>query len=134
MKEKEREDCLWVVSDDAELYARMEKALKGIQCDVRIITKDEVGVPGFWRKIERLPGAVLLDLDEDLDGGVSVVRDIKRAHSRLPLIVISKELNQEFGTKIVTEGVSYYLLRDFDPAELSDVVDGLVRPQRNPIH
>ncbi len=133
MKSREKEDSLWVVSDDAEFCERVRKVLEDQLLPIRILGRGRVKKLGFWREEPALPGAVLLDPDDDLDWAVGVLRDIKRAHIRSPVIVASRELDKDFGTKIVSEGVSYFLLREFEPRELREAATGLIRQSRHPL-
>ena len=134
MRSREQEDSLWVVSDDAEFCEHVREVLEDQLLPIRVIARDGVMKQGFWRETEVLPGAVLLDPDEDLDWAASVLRDIKRAHIRSPVIVAAREMDKDFGTKIVSEGVSYLLLRDFEPRELREAATGLIRQSRHPLH
>jgi DNA-binding NtrC family response regulator len=131
MKGRERGDELWMVCDDAGLAARVVGLLEGHVCPVRVISRAELAKDRkFWWAGNTLPGAILLDLDNDLDWAVGVLGDIKRAHTRSPVVVISKAPDHEFGMKIVSQGISCFLLRDFDSEELKDVVQGLIKTSR----
>jgi DNA-binding response OmpR family regulator len=127
MKERERDNSLWVVSDDEELCNRIKGALHDDNLEVCIVHRAQVTEGLFCRTAKTLPGAVLLDVDEDLDWGVTVLKEIKRAHNRTPLVVVSRNPSREFGMKIVSAGINYLLPRDFDVQELRDVVSGLIR-------
>lgn len=118
-------ECLWLISDDPELEPRVEEALKGKVC-TRVLSWEKVDETGFWRCALTLPSVVLLHLDEDLNRGARVLRDIKGAHLKMPVIVLSREFNTEFASKIISEGASYFMLWDFDSAELNEVVQGLL--------
>ena len=118
-------DCLWVITDDTGLEERVNSALKGQVC-LRTILKGKLDEPSFWRCTLTLPAIVLLHLGDDLDWGAKVLRDIKGAHLRIPIVVLSKEFNSEFGSKIISEGASYFMLWDFDPNELNEVVHSLL--------
>jgi DNA-binding response OmpR family regulator len=128
MKERQREESLWVVSDDEELCARIQVALKDESPSVRIIRRKQLKGTQFWRTSTVKPGVVLLDVGTDLDWGVGVLRDIKYAHLRAPLVVVTCEPTHEFGMKIVSAGINYFLPREFDGQELRDVVAGLIKP------
>lgn len=131
MKERVRTECLWVVSDDSQLCGRVESTLEGGTC-LRPISRAAAVEAGFWRGTLTLPGAVLLDLDDDLDWGARVLRYIKGARVRTPVIVLSRDFSEEFGNKIVPEGASYFLPWNFDPDELREVVRVLLKPLHHP--
>lgn len=123
-----RGDCLWVVSKDKELHQRAEHELAALGCRVRMVDPALLDTPRFWPTCPRHPGAILLDVVEDLDAARSVLRRMKRARIPSPVIVITANPSHEFGTKIVSLGVSYLLPRDFAPGELADVFNSLVKP------
>ncbi|MDK2970498.1 MAG: hypothetical protein PWP23_253 [Candidatus Sumerlaeota bacterium] len=130
MGSRERGHCLLVVSEDDALHRRIEEDLALVPCDVHRRTREEVSDPAFWRRQECYPGAVLLDLDEDLDAGVTVLLALKRARVPSPVIVLTPMFSREFGTKIVSQGIGYCLSRDFDSHELCEVVASLVWPRQ----
>lgn len=132
MKERPHTGCLWVICDDDAIQGRIESTLEEDHVCLRMHSRATVTRAGFWRESLTLPGAVLLDLADDLDGGARVLRDIKSARVRAPVIVLSKEFNTEFGNKIVSEGASYFLPRDFDAEEFREVVRALLKPAHRP--
>lgn len=127
MAEREQGTCLWVVSNNRRLCDEIQDALKGDGQSVKLITPAQLAESPLWRTTSVLPGAILLDIGNELDWGVTVIRDIKRAHIRSPIVVVSQEPSHEFGMKIVSQGISYVLPRDFDMQELRDVVSGLIK-------
>lgn len=132
MRNQVKSESLWVVSDDAEFCERVKQALSEELEAIRVVTRGDLGERGFWRAAAPVPAAVLLDSGEDLDWAAGVLRDIKRAHLRAPVIVASRELSKDFGTKIVSEGANYFLLREFEPGELREAATSLIRQARHP--
>lgn len=130
MNAASRGECLWIVTDDGELRRRAEEELGKLGCRVRHVAHEPLDTPAFWKGCPRYPGAVLLDVGDRLDWAMAVVRRMKRARVPSPVIVATADPSREFGTKIVSLGVSYILPRDFAPGELSEVFTSLVRPHR----
>jgi DNA-binding NarL/FixJ family response regulator len=122
-----RENGLWIISDDAALCECAEQELKD-ECPIRRISSTLVHSPSFWRGCGCYPGVILLDIGDRVDWGVQVLRAIKRARVPSPVIVTSETFSKEFGTKIVSEGVSYCLQKGFECSELREVVVSLIKP------
>ena len=130
MPAADRGECLWIVSQDEELAQRAEEAMNEQGCRVRRLSPEALAPPTFWRTCPRYPGAVLLDVGEELDWARSVLKRMKSAHVPSPVIIATANTSREFGTKIVSTGVSYILPRAFTADELVEVFLSLVRPAR----
>lgn len=128
MPAADRGECLWIVSQDEELARRAEEAMIEQGCRVRRVSPESLDALSFWRSCPRYPGAVLLDVGEQLDWGRSVLKRMKSAHVPSPVIVTTANTSREFGTKIVSLGVSYILPPAFQGEELVAVFNSLVRP------
>lgn len=116
---------LWIISDDAELCGNVTRELGNVGLPITIRSPRNLHDPSFWKMGGRQPEIILLDIGSHIDWGVAALRSIKRARVSSPVIVVAREFSQEFGTKIVSEGVSYSLLRDFDGNEFREVVASL---------
>ena len=125
-----RGDCLWVISQDAELCRRAELELAGKGCRVRQVWQADLGTATFWKNCPRYPGSVLLDVGDQLDAATRILKSMKLARVPSPVIVVTADQSREFGTKIVSLGVSYILPRDYTPGELAEVFVSLVKPRK----
>lgn len=128
MIHQEKGEELWIISGDAGCCDNVESALRSLERVIRRVEPASLDEPQFWRRCEKLPGVIVLDVDGRLDWGEAVLRAIKRSHVTSPVIVISTNFTREFGTKIVSEGICYALPRDFDGNEFREVVCSLFRP------
>lgn len=126
----DRGDCLWVVTEDRELCLRAEVELRDIGCRVRQVVPAGLDNRDFWRSCPRFPGVVLLDVDEELDRARTILRAMKQVRVPSPVIAVTANPSREFGTKIVSLGVSYFLPREFAAGELAEVFVNLIRPRR----
>ncbi len=129
MAADKRGDCLWVVTGDVEFRNRVEQELTERGCRVRHVPHDLLDTHSFWKNCPRYPGAVLLDVSERLDWATTVLKEMKRTRVPSPIIVATTNPSREFGTKIVSLGVSYFLPHDFTPGELAEVFISLVKPR-----
>lgn len=124
-----RGDCLWIVSEDEEFGERVKAEIEEHRCRWRWVLREPLDTLAFWKERPRYPGVVLLDTSGRLDWATRVLRAMKRARVPSPVIVVTDNPTQEFGTKIVSLGVSYFLPRDFASGELAQVFLSLVKPR-----
>jgi CheY-like chemotaxis protein len=87
----------------------------------RFVSLDEAEA----RKSGGGPAMVLLDIDQDLDGGVAAIERIKRLHRRAPIAILTATMSREFGGKILSLGVQYYFSHDFCEKELIELTRSL---------
>lgn len=123
-------DTLWVITGDDELRHCAETKLRDGTCKVEFIHPDALADRAWFRICKVIPGVILLDVDQDMDRSAAILRSLKRAQIRAPIIAICNEFTKEFGTKIVSEGVSYCLLRGSDCGELQEVVSCLINSRK----
>jgi len=123
-----------VASKDEEFRARAERELAGRDRRTRMVGDEPLDTAAYWKGRSRLPGAVLLDVGERLDWAKAVLGSMKRARVALPVIVATSDQSREFGTKVVSLGVSYILPRDFAPGELAEVFVSLMGSRKPPVN
>ena len=67
--------------------------------------------------------AAIYGLELPLDMGLKIVQILRKIRPKLPLIVVSDEIKDGIGGKILQEGVSYYTLRPVSPERLNEVME-----------
>ena len=75
------------------------------------------------------PRVVVLDVGSNLDRGRELIRRLRRVRVTAPMIVVTDDCSRDFGAKIISEGVRYYLVRDFGGEEFVEVVESLLHPR-----
>jgi ActR/RegA family two-component response regulator len=126
---RERVHCVLLVGGGEHLRRRLSRCLQQLGCDACDYPPEKVSSADFWRERPCAPAAVVIDLHEGYEPGRAVLQALKRARIDSPVIVLTPEFSREFGTKIVSLGVSYCLARDCDDAELFEALTGLVVSQ-----
>src|SRR5690242_3863192 len=76
---------------------------------------------------EEAPDVVLLDLMLPGGSGLDVLRTLRRRGSRVPAVVISAWTTDEYRAAAAAAGVDAFVAKPFLPAELAELVAGLVR-------
>jgi len=66
-------------------------------------------------------GLVVLDVNMPGRTGLDVLRDLKKAHPRLPVIVMSVQPEDQYALRCLRAGASAYLNKDSAPEELAVV-------------
>jgi DNA-binding NarL/FixJ family response regulator len=122
----------WLISGDQSLSARVQTLLYAATEKVRTITPDLLNNEEFWSTNREELGLIVLDIDDSVDWGLWVLRELQRARIKAPIVVMSNNFSREFGAKIVSQGVRYYFAHDFSEAEFTEVVGSLLHPRRGP--
>ena len=61
---------------------------------------------------------VILDINMPGRSGIEVLRDLKRTHPKLPVLVLSMHPEGQYGTRLLKAGASGYMNKDVAPEEL----------------
>ena len=65
---------------------------------------------------------VILDINMPGPGGVEVLRELKRLHPKLPVLVLSVHPEDQYGKRLLKAGASGYMNKDVAPDELVKAV------------
>jgi two-component system invasion response regulator UvrY len=61
---------------------------------------------------------VILDINMPGRSGIEVLRDLKRMHPKLPVLVLSMHPEDQYGKRLLKAGASAYMNKDVAPEEL----------------
>lgn len=64
-------------------------------------------------------GLVILDINMPGRSGLDVLRDIKRAYPRLPVIILSMQPEEQYAVRCLRAGASAYITKSSAPEELA---------------
>jgi two-component system chemotaxis response regulator CheY len=79
--------------------------------------------PSALNKVaEEEPDCVLLDLEMPDMGGFEVLEELKKAHPKLPVLVVTASASKQNAKKMLEAGAIGYLLKPFDPKTLQSEV------------
>jgi two-component system, NarL family, nitrate/nitrite response regulator NarL len=82
---------------------------------------------GVARVAETLPDVVLLDLRMPGRGGVEVLRELRAAHPRLPIAMLTTSADERDLIASIQSGAQGYLLKDMEPDALIAALGEIVR-------
>ena len=93
-----------------------------------IIVADEAvnGADGIAKCDRTHPDAVLLDLSMPGSDGLEVLKQLRRDHPALPILVLSMHPEDQFALRAIRAGASGYLTKDSAPNELVNAIRRVV--------
>jgi len=104
-----------VVDDDPDLRRTVRAVLKGIG----EVFEAANGTEAVWLMILE-PDLVLLDLSMPGMGGLTALREVKRARSRVPVLILTSERDLDAAKRTLDLGASAYITKPFDVQFLRD--------------
>ncbi|WP_020507731.1 response regulator [Lamprocystis purpurea] len=115
-----------LIDDHALFRLGLQELLERRGIEVVAALRD--GAAGAARVAETLPDVVLLDLRMPEHGGVEILRELRRAHPRMPIAMLTTSADERDVIASLQAGAQGYLLKDMEPdaliAALGEVVRG----------
>lgn len=118
----------WIIGNDPALQERIKKRLATLRTQAQIIAPEDLAERCEVRHRQKPPNLILLDI-EDLDGGLANIEILKRARVTAPIVALTADFSRQFAMKILSQGVRYYLPREFCEDELLGVARSLLEPE-----
>src|ERR1700733_13324365 len=109
---------LLVVDDERNVLYALEKGLRA--AGLRILTA-QTGKAGIEVALRENPDAVLLDVRLPDLSGLEVIKELRRADAKLPVIVMTTRGTGEPAIEAMQRGAFDYLLKPWDLDELTTV-------------
>jgi two-component system, NarL family, invasion response regulator UvrY len=79
---------------------------------------------------KREPDVVLLDIAMPGRSGLEALKELRREHPKIPMLVLSIHSADEFAVRSIKAGASGYLTKDSAPEELIDAIRTVVAGRR----
>lgn len=114
-----------IASSDTEVHTLMKKHLS--QYAIKTVMESGDALLKIFKE-----GVDLIIIDTELKGipGLKTVEILKSCCERVPLIVLSKNTSVKTGSKIMEQGIFYYLPKPLNPRELKKVVKSAFLPKK----
>ena len=110
-------------------HAVVRRGLREILADERGVEVSEAAdtdaALGLIR--ERPLSLVVLDIDLPGRGGLELLKDVRREHPRLPVLMLSVYPEEQFALRTLKAGASGYLTKDAAPEDLAKAVRKILR-------
>lgn len=120
-------DHIFIVDDEPELCATLEKVLKAEGYQVSWTTDPEKLLP---KLPDNIFSVLLLDLKLGGASGIDYLEKIREADPRLPVIVITAYETVKTAVEAMKRGAFHYLSKPFDNEELKALVANAVKMRR----
>lgn len=119
-----------VIADDHPVVRRGLKAI--IEGALRPADIDEAGNAAELLTVvrKREPDVVLLDIAMPGRSGLEALRELRREHPRVPVLVLSVHPEDQFAVRSIRAGASGYLTKDSAPEKLVEAIRTVVAGRR----
>lgn len=118
----------WIISSDDAIRGRLVTLLEGMGSGLAVLPHhDDEGLRKALRAGDsNAPPFIILDVDHDLNWGMSVLRMLRRVHPRVPILIISDDFSKSFGRKILSQGVQFHFSRNFADDEARELLGSVL--------
>jgi DNA-binding NarL/FixJ family response regulator len=114
-----------IVDDHAVVRRGLQQILSDADKDFEF-GEAEDGVQALQVIDEAEWDAVILDLSMPGRGGLDILKDIKKDHPKLPVLVLSIYPEDQFATRVLKAGASGYMNKETAPEELVTAIRKVV--------
>lgn len=110
---------VWVVDDDPSLRWVMGEALQEAGYQVRTFTTAEEARGAFQNAV---PDALVLDIQLPGEDGLKLLRELRRRHAHLPVVVVTAHSDLQSAVAAYQGGAFEYLPKPFDLDDFTSVM------------
>ncbi|MBI5305696.1 MAG: response regulator transcription factor [Chloroflexi bacterium] len=113
--------------DDHVLFRKGAAAILSTRTDVEIVGEAGDGFDAIERARETVPDVILMDINMPRCNGLEAVKAIKEEmpHARIIMLTVSDDDRDLFTA--IKNGADGYLLKNLEPAQLFEMLDGISR-------
>jgi DNA-binding NarL/FixJ family response regulator len=116
-----------VLVDDQELIREGLAIILGAQPDIDIVGQAADGQEAVEVAAKLQPDVVLMDIRMPRLNGIKATRQIKDAHPKIQVLILTTYSEDELVFEGIRAGASGYLLKDITRGDLADAVRGAAR-------
>lgn len=108
-----------IIADDEEKVCQLiEKLINWEELDMQVVAIARNGMEAHQVILEKLPDIVITDICMPGMDGLKMIREIKKVHPNVKIIIISGYRHFEYAQNALKYGVNDYLLKPIKKAEL----------------
>ncbi len=107
-----------LIAEDHALVRKGLKSLVSSQPEFKVIAEAENGLQALELTRVHSPDLILLDLSMPKMNGLATMRQLKKEHGQVKILVITMHASQDYLIPTLKEGADGYLLKGDDPQEL----------------
>ncbi len=110
-----------ILTTDEDFRRKCTQHLVERDCAAKVLHKSSDAVLSV---LEDEIDVLIFDADcEELSSVTTTVKIIEKCRPRIPIVVASSDRSIASGSRILKEGIFYYLIKPFEAAELGEVVE-----------
>lgn len=114
------------IADNHPLIRRMLRETLEREGDMRVIGEAENTHQVMAGVKEKRPNILITNLSLRGRGSLNMIRDLKRLHAKLPVLVLTMHPEERFAVQTLKLGASGYLTKDMPPEEIMKAIRTLV--------
>ena len=116
-----------LIADDHAIVRRGLKQIVSEQPDMTVAGEAENAQQVLDLVHARKWDVVVLDINMPGRGGLEVLKELKREHPKLPVLVLSVHPEDQYGVRVLKAGAAGYLTKDSAPDELIQAIRKVYR-------
>ena len=101
-----------LLADDHSLFRKGLRTMIEVEEDIRVVGEARDGLEVLALARELAPDVALLDINMPSVDGLDAARELRRAHPRMGIIMLTMFAEEEFVRRAVAAGANGYLLKD----------------------
>lgn len=111
-----------IIVDDHPVVRQGLKQILADEPDM-IVTGEASGAQGLLEKVRKEKcDVVLLDITMPGRGGLDILKDLRREHPKLSVLVLSIHPEDQFGPRVLKSGAAGYMTKESAPEELVSAI------------
>jgi DNA-binding NarL/FixJ family response regulator len=115
------------IVEDHQLFREGLKSMLNSRGDIEIIGEAEDGLEALSFINRLIPEMVLLDLSIPKISGISVIKEIKRAHPKIKILALTIHESDQYVLEAFDAGVNGYCIKDASRQELMVAIDSVLQ-------
>lgn len=115
-----------LIADDQEIVCEGLKRILQSDPEIRVIGTVNNGQQALDLINHQVPDLVLMDLQMPIMNGVQAIRQIRKTHPDLPVLVLTTYMDDKWLFDAIRAGANGYLLKDRPRHELLEAIKGTV--------
>ena len=121
---------IFIVDDDINIIKLLERIIKDRNLG-RVIGYSKDGLDGLEEIKEWKPDIVLVDLLMPGKDGITLVKELKKAHHNMEFIMISQVSKKDMIAKAYESGIEYYIYKPINAVEIESVINKVSKKIEN---
>jgi two-component system invasion response regulator UvrY len=116
-----------LVVDDHPVVRRGLKQILTEEADIVVVGEAQNSSEVFDLVLTHDWDAVLLDITMPGRGGLDILKELKRKHPKLPVLILSMHPEDQYAVRALKEGAAGYMNKECAPDELIGAIRKIVR-------